>query len=71
MSLKSREGGFSSQTTMDPSRATPLVASASAPDPQALMAAYPFASSTPSAHGKSGIRDFLLVISPPLSFSPS
>ncbi|CAE6459153.1 unnamed protein product [Rhizoctonia solani] len=35
---------------MDPSRATPLVASASAPDPQALMAAYPFASSTPSAH---------------------
>ncbi|KAG8691558.1 Sister chromatid cohesion protein 2 [Ceratobasidium sp. 423] len=35
---------------MDPSRATPMVASASAPDPQALMAAYPFASSTPSAH---------------------
>ncbi|KAJ1303221.1 hypothetical protein OPQ81_011419 [Rhizoctonia solani] len=35
---------------MDPSRATPLVASACAPDPQALMAAYPFASSTPSAH---------------------
>ncbi|QRV77482.1 proline-rich protein Rad9 protein [Ceratobasidium sp. AG-Ba] len=35
---------------MDPRNMTPLVASASTPDPQALMAAYPFASATPSAH---------------------
>ncbi|KAG8703668.1 Sister chromatid cohesion protein 2, partial [Ceratobasidium sp. 394] len=35
---------------MDSRNMTPLVASASAPDPQALMAAYPFASATPSAH---------------------
>ncbi|KAG9123567.1 Sister chromatid cohesion protein 2 [Ceratobasidium sp. 392] len=35
---------------MDPRNMTPLVASASTPDPQALMAAYPFASATPSTH---------------------
>ncbi|KAG8738993.1 Sister chromatid cohesion protein 2 [Ceratobasidium sp. 414] len=35
---------------MDSRNMTPLVASASTPDPQALMAAYPFASATPSAH---------------------